>query len=303
MDQRATAIVVDWGTTNLRASLVAPDSTQLAHLETAQGIATLGAGSHEAALMTALGPWFDAHGPLPVVALGMITSRNGWIEVAYTPCPAGARELARGAVRHRLPNGAPLTLLSGLTDPAGQPFPDVMRGEETQIVGHGLAADGVIILPGTHSKWARVRTGRIAGFQTFVTGEIFALLLTHSFIARGATMPPVEDSTAYDRGLRAAAAGGPMLSLLFAARTGVLAGQIGPDQLRSFVSGLVIGQEFAQAGAAGWFAAGDSVAVVGNDGLNALYARAAAAFGLRAAESPGNPAIRGALAILRAARA
>lgn len=301
MDNRPNAIVVDWGTTNLRASLVTAAGTVLDHLETPQGIATLSTGSHEATLMAALDPWFAAHGSLPVVALGMITSRNGWIEVPYTPCPAGPAELARGAVRRVLPNGAPLTLLSGLTDPTAQPFPDVMRGEETQIVGHGLQQDAVIVLPGTHSKWAQVGDGRITRFQTFVTGEVFALLINHSFIARGATVPPVEDPAAFADGLAATLSGGPMLSTLFAARTGGLAGRLGPDQLRSYVSGLVIGQEFAQARAAGWFTAGDRAAIVGNDGLNALYGVAATAFGLRAVESPGNPAIRGALAILRAA--
>lgn len=204
MAARATSIIVDWGTTSLRAALVGNDGAELEHLETADGISSLAEGQHEPALMSALAPWFSKNGALPVAALGMITSRNGWVEVAYVPCPAGPAELAAGTVRRTLPNGSDLVFLPGLNDPGRQPFPDVMRGEETQIVGHGLTEDATLIIPGTHSKWARVKAGRIDGFQTFVTGEIFNLLINHSFIARGSAQPPVDDPEAYLWGLKEA---------------------------------------------------------------------------------------------------
>lgn len=301
MAAHAASIVVDWGTTSLRATLVTDAGEALDRLETQQGISTLAKGEHEGVLMQALRSWFAAHGALPVVALGMITSRNGWVEVDYVPCPAGPSKLAAGTVSRMLPNGSKLVFLPGLTDRAGRPFPDVMRGEETQVVGYGLERDLTVILPGTHSKWARIEDGCIGRFQTFVTGEVFALLINHSFIARGATQPAVDDPAAFRRGLREAAGTGAMLSLLFSARTGVLAKQLSADELRSYVSGLVIGQEFRQAREEGWFAAGDDVAIVGNDGLNALYGVAAEVFGLKALEGSGNEAIRGALAVLRAA--
>ncbi|MGH6763729.1 MAG: 2-dehydro-3-deoxygalactonokinase [Phyllobacterium sp.] len=301
MAAKAAFIVVDWGTTSFRGTLVTESGEELDHLETAQGISTLAKGDHEGVLMGALAPWFNIHGALPVVALGMITSRNGWVEVAYVPCPAGLVELAAGTARIKLPNGSDLVFLAGLTDTARRPFPDVMRGEETQIVGYGLDRDMTIILPGTHSKWARVEVGRITGFQTFVTGEIFALLINHSFIARGATQPPVEDMAAFRWGLEEAKKTGAMLSLLFSARTGGLAQKLSANQLRSYVSGLVIGQEFRQAREEGWYAEGDRAAIVGNDGLNALYGIAARIFELQVAEDAGDEAIKGALAVLRAA--
>lgn len=301
MVAKAAFIVVDWGTTSFRGTLVTETGEELGHIETAQGISTLANGDHEGVLMDALAPWFDTHGALPVVALGMITSRNGWVEVAYVPCPAGHAELAAGTRRIKLPNGSDLVFLAGLTNPASQPFPDVMRGEETQIVGYGLNHDITVILPGTHSKWARVSAGRISGFQTFVTGEIFALLMNHSFIARGATQPPVEDIAAFRWGLEEAKKTGAMLSLLFSARTGGLAQRLSANQLRSYVSGLVIGQEFRQAREEGWYAEGDRIAIVGNDGLNALYGIAAEVFKLQITEDTGDEAIRGALTILRTA--
>ncbi|MDQ1194398.1 2-dehydro-3-deoxygalactonokinase [Agrobacterium sp. SORGH_AS 787] len=293
------SIIVDWGTTSLRAALVGENGEELDHLETENGISSLRQGEHEAALMTALAPWFSRYGALPVAALGMITSRNGWIEVPYVPCPAGPTELAYGTARRSLPNGSDLVFLPGINDTARQPFPDVMRGEETQIVGHGLSKDATLIIPGTHSKWARVKEGRIDGFQTFVTGEIFNLLINHSFIARGSTQPPVDDPEAYRWGLHEAKHSATMLSLLFSARTGGLAGRLSSEQLRSYVRGLVIGQEFRQAHEAGWYAEGDEATIVGNDGLNDLYLVAANLFGLKTSIAGDDALSKGALAVLR----
>ncbi|HSF65629.1 MAG TPA: 2-dehydro-3-deoxygalactonokinase [Paracoccaceae bacterium] len=300
-DQTPASVIVDWGTTSFRADLVTATGKVLGHVETAQGISALGGQGFEAVLMGALAPWLAAHGALPVVALGMVTSRNGWVEVPYVPCPAGIADLARGTVRRALPNGSALILLAGLTDPARTPFPDVMRGEETQIAGNGLDRDATVVLPGTHSKWAQVRGGRIAGFQTFVTGEVFALLTTHSFIARSAVAPPAPDMAAFRGGLVEAERAPAMLSILFSARTGMLAGALRAAEVGDYVSGLVIGQEFRQARDGGWFAPGDTVDIVGNDGLNARYAIAAQVFGLGVRNGGEQAAIRGALAVLAAA--
>lgn len=298
----AASIIVDWGTTSFRADLVTGDGQVLDHVETPQGISAIPDRGFEAVLTAALAPWLAAHGPLPVVALGMITSRNGWTEVPYVPCPASLADLARGTVRRRLPNGSALIFLAGLTDPATRPFPDVMRGEETQIAGLGLDRDATLVLPGTHSKWARVRDGRIAGFQTFVTGEVFALLTTHSFIARSAIAPATPDMAAFRRGLATAEQAPAMLSVLFSARTGMLANALAPAEIGDYISGLVIGQEFRQARETGWFAPGDTIGIVGNDGLNARYAIAAQVFGLTVQDGGEAAAIKGALAVLGAAQ-
>lgn len=301
-ERSPAAVIVDWGTTSFRAHLVSGSGDVLGYVETAQGISELRGCGFEAVLMAALEPWRMAHGPLRVVALGMITSRNGWIEVPYVSCPAGPLDLARGTVKRVLPDGAPLFLLPGLTDTAGLPFPDVMRGEETQIVGNGLDRAATVVLPGTHSKWARVRGGRIEGFQTFVTGEVFALLMKHSFIARAALLPAEPDMAAYRRGLVEAERTPALLSVLFSARTGVLAGRLRPEEVADYMSGLVIGQEFRQARESGWFGPGETVDIVGNDGLNMRYATAAEIFGLNVRSTDDTATISGALAILEHAR-
>ncbi|WP_048645878.1 2-dehydro-3-deoxygalactonokinase [Nitratireductor soli] len=301
----ARCIVVDWGTTSFRAFLTDDDGAILDSGETADGIGKIGREDFEPLLMRNLEAWLRKWSALPVVCLGMITSRSGWIELPYVPCPADLDALAQGAHQTSLPNGSPLVFLTGLTDRARWPYPDVMRGEETQIAGFGLERDATVVLPGTHSKWARVKDGRITGFQTFVTGEIFALLSQHSFIARSAGQPssaPVWD--AFERGLSFAADerldAGAFLSMIFSARTGMLAGQLAPPEITDYVSGLVIGCEFRQAREQGWFDPGTAIGIVGNDGLNERYKRAADAFGLRVIDGGEEAAIRGALAILNA---
>ncbi|EKF43116.1 2-dehydro-3-deoxygalactonokinase [Nitratireductor indicus C115] len=300
--RKSAAIILDWGTTSFRAFLLAADGKVLDSLETNDGIQSCTDGAFEALLMSRIAPWTASNGALPVLALGMITSRNGWIEVPYVSCPATLADLAGGTRKITLPNGAPLVFLAGLNDPGREPFPDVMRGEETQILGYGLDRDATVVLPGTHSKWARVEKGRIAGFQTFVTGEIFSLLSKHSFIARSAGDTAGEaDWAAFDRGVATVASGSEQanvfLSLIFSARTGMLAGQLKPAEILDYVSGLLIAHEFHEAMTANWCISGGEIGIVGNDGLNTRYARTAKAFGLGVRDGGEIAAIQGALQI------
>ena len=294
------SIILDWGTSSLRAALVSETGETLDTRDTTSGgIQFVKDGAFEAALMETVGAWFDAHGAIPVLASGMITSRNGWIEVPYVDAPAGLAELAAGTRQITLANGAIVTFLPGMRDPAAQPFPDVMRGEETQIVGFGLEKNRTLVLPGTHSKWARVESGRIAGFQTYATGEIFALLTKHSFIAKASEPAPGSEPRweAFDRGAGFAAsdarAADAFLSAVFSARTGVLAGVLAPDDIGDYVSGLVIGSEFRQARAAGWLKPGEAIGIVGNNVLNSRYSRVAPLFDLDIEPGPTDAAKRG----------
>ncbi len=297
---KPVSIILDWGTSSLRAALVSEAGETLDVRDTTSGgIQFVKDGAFEAALMETAGAWFAEHGPLPVVASGMITSRNGWVEVPYVDAPASLADLAAGTRQITLGNGATITFLPGMRDPAAEPFPDVMRGEETQIVGFGLDRDRTVVLPGTHSKWARVEAGRIAAFQTYATGEIFALLTKHSFIARAvepaAGAEPVW--SAFDRGAEFAAsearAADAFLSSVFSARTGILAGVLKPEDIMDYVSGLVIGSEFRQARAAGWLQSGAAIGIVGNNVLNSRYSRIAPLFDLTVETGPTDAAKRG----------
>lgn len=301
---RPTSIILDWGTSSLRAMLVSETGETLDTRESSSGgIQFVKDGAFEEALMRAVGEWFSAHGPLPVLASGMITSRNGWVEVPYVDTPAGVPELAAGTRKLTLENGAVITFLPGMRNPAAVPFPDVMRGEETQIVGFGLDRDRTLVLPGTHSKWARIKDGRIDGFQTYATGEVFALLTKHSFIAKAQDPAPgaEPDWQSFDLGVEFAAsnnaAADAFLSAIFSARTGILDGKLKPENILDYVSGLVIGSEFRQARAAGWFKAGETIGIVGNNALNSRYSRVAPLFDLTVEPGPDNAAKRGILLI------
>lgn len=295
-------IVVDWGTTSLRAMLVSQDGKILDHIESQKGIQFIEGRRFEDELVNTIDPWFQQHGDLPVIALGMITSRNGWLEVPYVSCPATVSDLANGVLHHELPNGSDLIFLAGITDTRRQPSPDVMRGEETQIVGFGSQSDLVVVLPGTHSKWSKVSAGQIDSFQTFVTGEIFALLSQHSFIAKAGPDGDTADNwLAFDRGAKVARdsqnADAAFLTQLFSVRTGMLAKNLPAEDMRSYLSGLLIGNEFRQAQDSGWFAVGDTIGIVGNDGLNARYHRVAEIFGLTVRDGGEEAAVVGALEI------
>ncbi|MCK8778536.1 2-dehydro-3-deoxygalactonokinase [Rhizobium sp. NTR19] len=304
MTPKPTSIILDWGTSSLRAMLVSGSGETIDTKETSSGgIQFVKDGAFEAALMEAVGAWFTAHGPLPVIASGMITSRNGWLEVPYVDTPGGVEELARGTRTQTLANGAVVTFLPGMRNPAAKPFPDVMRGEETQIVGFGLETDRTLVLPGTHSKWARIKNGRIEGFQTYATGEVFALLTKHSFIAKAEEPAPGSEPNwaAFDRGAEFAAsneaAADAFLSAIFSARTGVLDGKLKPQDIMDYVSGLVIGSEFRQARAAGCFTDGDAIGIVGNNILNSRYSRIAPLFRLSVDIGPVDAAKRGIMLI------
>jgi 2-dehydro-3-deoxygalactonokinase len=132
--------------------------------------------------------------------------------------------------------------------------PDVMRGEETQVVGAlalrpALARGALVILPGTHAKWVAVADGRVRDFATFMTGELFALLRDHSLLGRparaAATEPaPEEREEAFARGvLTARDAGQGLAPLLFATRALVLAGRLAPAASLDYLSGLLVGDE------------------------------------------------------------
>jgi 2-dehydro-3-deoxygalactonokinase len=220
--------------------------------------------------------WID---DTPIVMSGMIGSRQGWREVPYAECPAGAADIARLMQRIEWGNGRRAWIAPGLSCRDGAGVPDVMRGEETQIIG-ALAAlpegAATICLPGTHSKWVRWRDGRIAGFATAMTGEVFAVLRRHSILGRlMAEGGDAHDSDAFAAGLRRAGEAGGLLHHLFGARTRGLFGEIGESALPSYLSGMLIGHEIAALAPPG----GGAIHLIGATALVELYREALASCG------------------------
>lgn len=290
-------IGVDWGTSRLRAALLDAAGEVVARVADERGILKVADGAFAATLRQVLGS-LDAPAGLPVVLSGMITSRQGWHELPYLPCPADAAALARALHRIEEPGLGPLHFVTGLAHRGPDGLPDVMRGEETQIVGQPDLADGeAVVLPGTHSKWVRVEDGRILGFRTYMTGELYAVLAAHSILGR-LIEPGAEDPAAFARGVGIGLAGQGLLGRLFSARTLPLLGDLDGRGVADYLSGLLIGSEIAEAAAVERPAA---VVVVGSDALAGRYARALDEAGIAHRPGDGDAAFRGQWRIAHAA--
>ena len=219
-------IGLDWGTSSLRAFLM--QSGRVIEMRHAQdGVQRLAgrADEFERAFAAIAGDWLAQAPALPVVACGMVGSAQGWREAPYVRCPADARALAARGVRVASGAGPEVLIAPGVLFEPAQGAPDVMRGEETQVAGALLqqpawAARATFLLPGTHSKWVRVEDGRIVSLATAMTGELFALLRTHSILGRLMTAGHDQTPAPSPRPRRARTdRSGGLLHQLFAVRT------------------------------------------------------------------------------------
>jgi 2-dehydro-3-deoxygalactonokinase len=283
---------LDWGTTSLRAYLFDVAGQVLARRASGEGIMSLvHPGRFDAAFEAACGDWLDGAPELPVIAAGMVGSAQGWREAPYVDTPAALDALVGGIVRVATARGTPLHIVPGVIE-RGE-LPNVMRGEETQIVG-ALAADSALGangaaalmgLPGTHAKWAEVRGERIEAFHTFMTGELFAALRNHTILGRTMLDPAQPDTEAFLRGVMVAKnddhAG--LLATVFSTRTLGLTAQLQAEQQSDYLSGLLIGHELtgvqALLAARGSTLASQPLRLIGEAALCERYRLALAEFG------------------------
>lgn len=272
-------IALDWGTSSLRAFRLTREGRVLAQRAAPKGILAVPSGGFEAVLQEIAGDWLADDAAAPLLLAGMVGSRQGWIEVPYAEAPADKAALLAKAVRHRLSDGRHAVFLPGVSCQRGD-VPDVMRGEETQIVGAlalaGLS-DGTVCTPGTHSKWVSVENGAIRTFATYMTGELFAVLRDHSLLGRGfpratdgsfETAPADLAAEGFRRGVDAAFADPALLRCLFSTRTLGLFDRLPAVALPDYLSGLLIGAEVAAALPPG---GGTEVPVIATAGLAERY--------------------------------
>ena len=269
-------IAVDWGTSNLRAWAMGPDGPE-AEASSDKGMGKLKPDEFEAALLDLISPWLTA--PVTqVLACGMVGARQGWREAPYRAVPC--TPVAASGILHIATQDPRLRvhIAPGLSQ--SRPA-DVMRGEETQIAGV-LALypgfDGVICLPGTHSKWCQVSAGEVVSFQTFMTGELFALLSTQSVLRH--SLAEGWDDASFTAGLTdALQSPDKFASRLFSLRAEFLLHALPPAKARARLSGLLVGIELA--GAKPYWL-GQRVVLVGAPALAANYAKALKSQGLDA---------------------
>lgn len=262
-------IAVDWGTSNLRAWLM-NEGQALSEATSADGMSSLAPDEFEPTLLRLVAPWLADDAVMQVIACGMIGARQGWCEAPYLTVPAAPLDAQRFVAAPCRDLRLKVTIINGVSqmEPA-----DVMRGEETQLAGliH-IQPDfeGTVCLPGTHSKWALVRDGRIESFTTFLTGELFGLLRQQS-VLRHVTGEGV-DHMAFAGGVSDGVADpGGLIAELFGIRARALLKEQLPAVASSRLSGLLIGAEIA---AARRRFGGAHVTVIGTPSLADRYRRA-----------------------------
>ncbi len=269
-DVQVDWIAVDWGTSNMRGWAMSASGSVLAEASSDQGMSKLSQDGFEGALLDLAGDWIS--GPTTVIACGMIGSRQGWVEAPYStaPCPTLPEGFVRAATKNQ---DLQVHVIPGIkqTDPA-----DVMRGEETQIAGflaRNANWDGVICLPGTHTKWVHVSADEVVSFQTFMTGELFDTIASQT-ILRHAMNSPDWDNDAFQTGLSDGMARPERLAArLFSLRAESLLNDMASGVARARLSGLLIGAELT---AAKPYWLGQQIAVIGEGSLSKLYVAALA---------------------------
>ena len=293
---------VDWGTTRFRAWLIDAAGEVVSERRSDEGLLAVPRERFAAVLEQHLGA-MGAAASLPVMMCGMAGSRQGWIEAPYVATPAHFDEILAGAIA--VPGTRrDIRIIPGVAQ-RDRERPDVMRGEETQLAGiaslHG--ADLLVCMPGTHCKWVSVADGALAGFATWLTGELFSVLSTHSILRHALGADPAKVSPGnpvfqqwLDDGL---AHPGDAVSRLFRIRASTLLLDMQPDAAAAALSGLLIGNEIASARQQ-FASAGSDIVLVASGGLGDLYAEALARAGFRTTPVDAETAVRKGL--LEAAR-
>lgn len=293
------SIFGDWGTSRLRLYL--RQGKTVLDRRDGPGVGAL-TTSPERTFLDLVGDWREA-GPSGAILCGMVGSRIGWVEAPYAPCPASAADLRERVLKIEA-DGLPVSIIPGLScvNPLGGP--DVMRGEETQILG-ALELDPalkrgrhLLLLPGTHSKWTVVEDGAITGFLTAPVGETFALLRQHSTLAAGLGPDVLGSEAGFTMGLTRIVEQGPALlpHLLFETRARQLLNGLSGGDAMGFLSGLLIGADAAAARR--WFGELGKVTLIGAPSLNTLYGQAISSAGGQAAALDGDSAVLAGLTTL-----
>ncbi len=274
-DPRPRMLAIDWGTTSLRGVLIDAAGQITERRALAQGILQIAPGGFEAAWQQHFGDWL-ALAPDLCLLSGMVGSRQGWQEAPYCPCPADFDALCQHLQWLDTDSPVPCAIVPGMSHAPRQPInpaggvPDVMRGEEIQVMGAQRLMgvnEGLFVLPGTHSKWVAVQRGAITRFKTLMTGELYALLAQHSILGKTTDRHAPFDAQAFIDGVDRAQQPEVLSHLLFGVRALSLFGALDGAQSASYLSGLLIGQEIHSMKPL----AGERIALIGSDTLTTRY--------------------------------
>ncbi|MGR5076377.1 2-dehydro-3-deoxygalactonokinase [Photobacterium swingsii] len=241
---KASWIAVDWGTTNFRAFLMSDTGECLDKIQQAKGLLSVAQDQFPQVFDELISRWNGIYGHLPVIMAGMVGSQQGWREVPYVHAPASAQDLANHIHSVDLLSGNKAKIVSGVRCVNAFGNPEVMRGEEIQLIGLGeiIKCDFNAILFGTHSKNAYWCDGKIENYSTVMTGELYSLLVNHSIL--GKSLPEQEfNKDAFIKGVEVGNKH-PLNHVLFSARTFKLFEDVQDSNIHAYISGVLIGHEF-----------------------------------------------------------
>lgn len=289
-------IGVDWGSTNFRAFRFDDAGEVIERRFSPDGVLRVHDRLFADVLREKVGDWLEA-GETRILLSGMIGSRQGWVEARYVSCPAGIADLAASVIEVPF-SGAQVRLIPGIAGVDSCDVPEVMRGEETEVMGmlQTCGGTGLACLPGTHSKWIRFSDGTIESFITCMTGDVYAALRQSTILARLMKDNEAGNNDAFLRGLERSmdADAGGLLHHLFGVRTLTLMDQLKEEASASYLSGLLIGHEVSAV-----MPAGAHVHLAGDPQLCSLYAQSIQACGGSVTLEEEDAAARGLAAIGR----
>lgn len=296
--ETAALIALDWGTSNLRACLLDARGNAMESRSAPGGVMAVPDQQFSQALLALCGDWVRDLA-CPLIASGMIGSRQGWKEAPYLDCPTNADQASKRltTVEIDLGEGQPrrqLHIVAGLRCQEDNGQFDVMRGEETQIWGAGVAEGSVCVLPGTHSKWAWVgEGGSITRFRTYMTGELYGLLTQHGILGRLMSFGEHRPDD-FRSGVRLGVASHAQAThAVFSARTAGLMGSIAPEGLPDYLSGILIGIELGSALSLDGGQNSGFITLIGDDALSSRYEMAFSVLGMSTRRAPEHATLAG----------
>ncbi len=304
---KPSLIGVDWGTSSLRGYLFSPRGEIIDRVDSAQGIQTIAGGEFRSVFEKCFASWLAAEPAMPVIACGMIGSQQGWREARYVQCPASLQNLGQTLTRIDELAGRPFAIVPGLKVTGANAHHDVMRGEETQILGLDRILDhnkskhneSIYVMPGSHSKWVRAAADEVRDFRSFLTGELYAAIAEHTIVGR--LLPAVEpafDEQAFAAGLQRIRESPESLTAhLFSIRAQGLLGVQAANALPSYLSGLLIGSELCSALTE--FSPVGPVILVGSNSLMQRYQFALSLYGHRSTLADPDAAAHGLFILAR----
>ena len=274
-------IAIDWGSSNLRVWALNNNNAILDSILSNDGMLGLASNEFEPLLLEKISKWGVGDANIPILCCGMVGAKQGWVEAPYASIPYNLMQKADNVKVRCSDHRLNVRILGGLRqdNPA-----DVMRGEETQIRGFLSIFsnfDGIICLPGTHTKWVHVSAGEVISFRTFMSGELFDLLSKYSVLKHS-----VKSDDWNDKEFRSAVSESisnpqKIFSDFFKLRADHLLKQVEQAELKSKLSGYIIGVELA--GAKPYWL-GQNVVILGNDYLSKIYKTALEGQGIFAQE-------------------